>query len=189
MEEAAQCNESNIQSVVYPLLKVMNRACIFISTPLGEDDNMFAKLENMRDPLGRPLVRAVPLTLACNACLSRGQGHMCEHKLWMLPQWQSRRAHRNVQTMLSESSSRQMTEMIGEAAATGSRVFPAHAVTNLEQAPWYTPEERNKTPRYVYVFVDPAGGGPKSEMAVMSVYINHCGQITVRGTGNAVAPR
>ena len=175
-----------------PLLLIGNTSLIAIST-LTSEINFYTRLLRMRDKItGLPLFTSISVQLACRKCIEEGKAAACVHMLHLVPRWQSSDRHVKLKTIMQVcvcffcvcASSDDMhtqdrqdlieSELSGLAFDSNQQIFKTAHIDNMfSMKP--PPPELNEA---VYMFIDPAAGGPQSDYAVLSV-TRHKGILTV----------
>ena len=176
LEEAAYVDQGFFYETVAPLLIVGNTTLIGIST-LRDEINFYTRLMRIRDKnTGLPMFTCMTIQLACEKCKDEGRAAECVHLLHLVPRWQSSMRHERIKKMMEDRPDLVQSELSGVAFESLQTVFrPADIETMLTQEP---PEpELNAT---IYVFIDPAGGGPNSDYALLS-FQRSKGLVTVSG--------
>jgi hypothetical protein len=175
LEEAAYVEPGFFYETVAPLLLIGNTSLIAIST-LTSEINFYTRLLRMRDKLtGLPLFTTLSIQLACKQCIEEGKAAACVHMLHLVPRWQSSDRHVKLKTIMQDRPDLIESELSGLAFDSNQQIFKtAHIETMFEQPP---PVPVLNEP--VYIFIDPAAGGPQSDYAVLSV-TRQKGMLTVR---------
>ena len=148
-----------------PLLLIGNTSLIAIST-LTSEINFYTRLLRMRDKVtGLPLFTTLSIQLACKQCIEEGKAGACVHMLHLVPRWQSSDRHVKLKTIMQDRPDLIESELSGLAFDSNQQIFKtAHIETMFAQLP-PTPVVNEA----VYIFIDPAAGGPQSDYAVLSV--------------------
>ena len=165
LEEAAYVDPGFFYETVAPLLLIGNTSLIAIST-LTSEINFYTRLLRMRDKVtGLPLFTSISVQLACRKCIEEGKAAGCVHMLHLVPRWQSSVRHVKLKTIMQERPDLIESELSGLAFDSNQQIFrPAHIQIMFEQKP---PDPvLNEA---VYLFIDPAAGGPQSDYAILSV--------------------
>ena len=160
---------------VAPLLLIGNTSLIAIST-LTSEINFYTRLLRMRDKsTGLPLFTSLSIQLACKQCIDEGKAAQCVHMLHLVPRWQSSDRHVKLKTIMQDRPDLIESELSGLAFDANQQLFKtAHLDIMFTQKP---PElVLNEA---IYLFIDPAAGGPQSDYAVLSV-TRQKGMLTVR---------
>ena len=130
----------------------------------------------MRDRVtNQPMFTTLSVTLACSKCKENGKAAECPHMLHLVPRWQSGDRHIKLKTIMQDRPDLIESELSGLAFDSLQQVFRTADLDIMfsQSAP---PANLNET---VYIFIDPAAGGPGSDYAVVSI-TRQKGLITVR---------
>lgn len=175
LEEAAYVEQGFFYETVAPLMIVGNTTLIGIST-LTSEINFYTRLMRMRDKAtGLPMFTCLSIQLACAKCKDEGKAAECVHLLHLVPRWQSSERHRRLKTVMQDRPDLIQSELSGLAFDSLQTVFrPADIETMLTQ-PCPDPVLND----LIYIFIDPAAGGPGSDYALIS-FQRTKGLITVR---------
>ena len=175
LEEAAYVEPGFFYETVAPLLLIGNTSLIAIST-LTSEINFYTRLLRMRDKVtGLPLFTSISVQLACRKCIEDGKAAECVHMLHLVPRWQSSDRHVKLKTIMQDRPDLIESELSGLAFDSNQQIFKtAHIETMFEQTP--PPPVLNEA---IYLFIDPAAGGPQSDYAILSV-TRQKGMLTVR---------
>jgi hypothetical protein len=165
LEEAAYVEPGFFYETVAPLLLIGNTSLIAIST-LTSEINFYTRLLRMRDKVtGLPLFTSISVQLACRKCIEDGKAAECVHMLHLVPRWQSSDRHVKLKTIMQDRPDLIESELSGLAFDSNQQIFKtAHIETMFNQTP--PPPVLNEA---VYLFIDPAAGGPQSDYAILSV--------------------
>jgi len=175
LEEAAYVDPGFFYETVAPLLLIGNTSLIAIST-LTSEINFYTRLLRMRDKVtGLPLFTSISVQLACKKCIEDGQPASCVHMLHLVPRWQSSDRHVKLKTVMQDRPDLIESELSGLAFDSNHQIFKSSDLDVMfAQAP-----PRPVLNEAVFLFIDPAAGGPQSDYAVLSV-TRHKGLLTVR---------
>jgi len=175
LEEAAYVDPGFFYETVAPLLLIGNTSLIAIST-LTSEINFYTRLLRMRDKVtGLPLFTSISVQLACKKCIEDGQPASCVHMLHLVPRWQSSDRHVKLKTVMQDRPDLIESELSGLAFDSNHQIFKSCDLDVMfAQAP-----PRPVLNEAVFLFIDPAAGGPQSDYAVLSV-TRHKGLLTVR---------
>ena len=177
LEEAAYVDPGFFYETVAPLLLIGNTSLIAISTLLSEV-NFYTRLLRMRDKItGLPLFTSISVQLACKKCIADGHTASCVHMLHLVPRWQSSDRHVKLKTIMQDRPDLIESELSGLAFDSNHQIFKSCDLEIMfAQAP-----PRPVLNEAIYIFIDPAAGGPNSDYAVVSV-TRQKGMLTVSGT-------
>ena len=179
---------------VAPLLIVGNTSLLCIST-LTSEVNFYTRLMKMVDPgTNQSIFTCLSVQLACSACRAEGKAVDCVHMLHLVPRWQSSERHVRLKTIMQDRPDLIQSELSGLAFDSMKHAFRAADVDHVF-AGWLQPAgSADVAPRPVggniaamlgmqvpanalgveiYIFIDPAAGGPQSEYALLSVIRSH----------------
>ena len=175
LEEAAYVDANFFYETVAPLMTIGTTCFLAIST-LTSEINFYTRLMRMRDKsTGQPMFTCLSVQLACEKCRDNGKAAECIHLLHLVPRWQSGERHMRLKTIMQDRPDLIQSELAGMAFDSLQCVFrPADLDIMFSQAP---PEPELNAD--VYVFIDPAAGGPQSDYAVLS-FQRVKGLVTVR---------
>lgn len=165
LEEAAYVEPGFFYETVAPLLLIGNTSLIAIST-LTSEINFYTRLLRMRDKVtGLPLFTSISVQLACRKCIEDGRAAECVHMLHLVPRWQSSDRHVKLKTIMQDRPDLIESELSGLAFDSNQQIFKSSLIeTMFNQTP--PPPVLNEA---VYLFIDPAAGGPQSDYAILSV--------------------
>ena len=165
LEEAAYVEPGFFYETVAPLLLIGNTSLIAIST-LTSEINFYTRLLRMRDKVtGLPLFTTLSIQLACKQCIEEGKAASCVHMLHLVPRWQSSDRHVKLKTIMQDRPDLIESELSGLAFDSNQQIFKtAHIEIMFGQTP--PVPVLNEA---VYLFIDPAAGGPQSDYAILSV--------------------
>ena len=155
-----------------------NTALLALSSPEGSD-NYYSQLMNMKDELGRPFFRNVDCFMICEPCrkLEREKQILCNH-VKQTAHWLSARKAQRLKSLYKHDPSTAIREFGGISIDGFQPCFRKEDIKLLYDAP---PIIQKYSPDYVYVAVDPNGGGP-SQMAIVSLYFDTDGRTIVSET-------
>lgn len=178
LEEAAYVEPGFFYETVAPLLLIGNTSLIAIST-LTSEINFYTRLLRMRDKVtGLPLFTSISVQLACRKCIEDGRAAECVHMLHLVPRWQSSDRHVKLKTIMQDRPDLIESELSGLAFDSNQQIFKSSLIeTMFSQTP--PPPVLNEA---VYLFIDPAAGGPQSDYAILSV-TRQKGMLTVCKSG------
>lgn len=112
--------------------------------------------------------------LVCEKCKEEGLAAQCKHMLHLVPQWQSSARHERLKEVMADRPDLIQSELAGLAFDALQQCFRATDIDAL--LTMKPPALEWKQP--VYIIIDPAAGGPRSDFAVISL-IRHKGMATV----------
>ena len=175
LEEAAYVDPTFFYETVAPLTIVKDTTLLAIST-LTSEINFYTRLIKMKDPAtGLPMFVTKQIKLACDKCIEEGSAHSCPHLLHLVPRWQASEKHLRLKTIMQDRPDLIQSELSGLAFDSLQQVFRPQDIERMfQQEP---PQIQYNEP--IYIFIDPAAGGPQSDYCVMSV-TRWKGMLTVR---------
>jgi len=144
-------------------------ALLALSSPEG-NDNYFSRLVNKVDEdTGLGFFKVVDCVLVCEACrkLDRDEQIKCQH-VKQQAHWLSKNKTNKMMQLYKDDPATALRELTGIIEDDHSPCFPKEMVARLFDAP---PLSTNYIPKYIFVAVDPNGGGP-SQLAIVSGYYN-----------------
>ena len=161
---------------VAPLMLIGSTSLLAIST-LTSEINFYTRLIRLKDPETRcPMFTVLQIQLACEACKEAGKSSECVHLLHLVPRWQSSDKHRKLKTIMQDRPDLIESELSGLAFDSLQCCFrPRDIEVFLSQEP--LPPLLNAE---IFIVIDPAGGGPHSDYAIVSFQRNR-GTVTITG--------
>lgn len=150
---------------VAPLTIVKETSLLAIST-LTSEINFYTRLMKQRDPAtGLPMFVTKSIKLACDKCIDEGKSHECVHMMHLVPRWQASEKHLRLKTIMQDRPDLIQSELSGLAFDSLQQVFRVKDIEAMfdQEAPSTQMNE------VLYVFVDPAAGGPQSDYCVLSI--------------------
>lgn len=167
LEEAAFMPIKMFHEVIVPLLELETTALICISTP-QDSSNFYSMMFEMRDMAGEKLFNQISVSMVCDDCKAGGQPEKCTHMKHLLPKWKSGGKQDMVRQIYGDNSADMLRESMGVTTNDSSCVFDDKWLNVLTSRPPYTPKN---TPSFIFVAVDPNGGG-NSQMAIVTLYMD-----------------
>lgn len=147
---------------------------IGIST-YGDPTNFFTKLLNYRAADGSRMFRQIEYTTICKKCLAKGVKEVCKHRRGELPHWHDADEYAQIFEMLKDDQDIAMKELGGVSVDSSvkpffncQRIQEIQSGENMETGKSYTIDIKNAHQDFVFITVDPAGGGQYSEYALLS---------------------
>lgn len=187
-------NPRMLTHVLLPLVGMNNFSLIAIATP-ADAFNHYSQLMDRTDDEGRPLFKTVRIALSCPACLAKvcvcvcggrgaftGRGtqgivhEACPHRQHLLPFWKSSGRLSRIAKVLAGDPNLNARENLGVITSDTTYFIDSQWVLALNRRPPYVFEA---SVPLVFIGVDPAGGGTRSNYAIVSVVL-HRGQCVVR---------
>ncbi len=189
IDEGAFQGEAFFFKAVVPVLMRRWSSAAIVTTPQGTDNyvSKMANIENKKkklfemdkdghcvmkemafDDVG--VINTMHLGLPCGDCeaCESGQRDKCERQA--LPPWKSRSRQKKFTEILMEGrTDDNLREQFGVITNENSSAFTEESVNKLFRRNLY---KINTAPEYIYVFVDPTGGG-KSDFGITAVFFEH----------------
>jgi hypothetical protein len=168
------CDIQVVNEVVLPLLAMQSTVLLCISTLL-ESSNHYSKMFELKDKNGKPLFETQQISLVCEECMKTDTPEKCTHRLNEMPRWLSSQKIEVIKALLADDPALLLRESMGVSAETTQRAFnEPQLVRFIERSPI-----RITLCNYIYVAVDPAGGG-NSAFAIATIGVMYDGTIAVR---------
>ncbi len=166
LEEAAYLDLAVFYEIVVPLLEMDSTALIAISTP-SDSLNFYSEMFELKDAQGDPFFRTINVNLVCDACRAAGKGSECTHNQDLIPPWKSSAKLDMVRALYADQKDLMQRESMGAITDDAKSLFKSDQVVALLRTEVDVP----CTPDFVFVGVDPNGGG-SSQMAIVSVVLH-----------------
>ena len=167
LEEAAFMPIKMFHEVIVPLLELETTALICISTP-QDSSNFYSMMFEMVDMAGEKLFNQINVSMVCEDCKLGAHPENCTHMKHLLPKWKSGGKQDMVRQIYGENTADMLRESMGVTTNDSAAVFDDEWLHIFATRPVYTPVN---TPSFVFVAVDPNGGG-SSQMAIVSMYMD-----------------
>ena len=167
LEEAAFMPIKMFHEVIVPLLELETTALICISTP-QDSSNFYSMMFEMVDMAGEKLFNQINVSMVCEDCKLGAHPENCTHMKHLLPKWKSGGKQDMVRQIYGENTADMLRESMGVTTNDSAAVFDDEWLHIFATRPVYSPVN---TPRFVFVAVDPNGGG-SSQMAIVSMYMD-----------------
>lgn len=165
LEEAAYCDPGFFYETVAPLMLIGRTSMLCIST-LTSSINFYTRLLRMRDPkTNQPIFQSFSVELACESCKEEGKAASCVHMLHLVPAWQSSEKHERLHIVMQDRPDLIQSELSGLAFDSLQQAFRPKDIEEMLNTT--APEPVMYEP--IYIFVDPAAGGPSSDYAILSM--------------------
>lgn len=165
LEEAAQVDPAFAYETVFPLLIMGTTSILMIST-LTSEINFYTRLMKMKDNVtGLPLFVCNCIKLACQSCIDQGKSASCVHLYHLIPRWQSADRHMKLKTVMEDRGDLINSELMGMAFDSCQAAFKS-SFLDIMFAQELPPSIMSEP---IYIFVDPAAGGPGSDYAFVSI--------------------
>jgi hypothetical protein len=153
----------------------MKNTCLFaLSSPEG-NDNYFSKLINLKVD-GKSLFRHVQCQMICEECrkLEMEEQIFCNH-VKQTPHWLSSKKGARLKLLYMADPATAIKEFGGIIQDNFVPCFPRDLIHQMFSNPSYLTES---APEYVFITVDPSGGG-MSQLAICSGYYTLDGSFVV----------
>jgi hypothetical protein len=145
---------------------LIGRTSLLAISTLTSEINFYTRLIKMKDPTTmEPMFSTFCVELACEACKELGKQVDCKHMLHLVPAWQSSQKHVRLKTIMQDRPDLIQSELSGLAFDALQQAFRKADLDKMfeVQAP--------PVAMYggIFIFIDPAAGGPTSDYAILSV--------------------
>lgn len=167
MEELACIDPQVVYEVVVPLLQLDVTTFIGIST-ITTEDNLMTKYMELIDTNGDPIFEVKRMYLICPKCMENGTGASCNHNSHLLPKWSSSRKRRMINSLMKDQEELLEREIGGMASETNKAFDSKLIKTVIRTNDRWQPPFGLFRPRFVYISIDPSGGGEISDFAMAS---------------------
>jgi hypothetical protein len=129
----------------------------------------------MKDPsTNEPMFTSFSVILACDKCREDGKAGECVHMLHLVPSWQSGEKHRRLKCIMQDRPDLIQSELSGLAFESLQQAFRQIDIEKMSNLVAPSPQMYEN----VYIFIDPAAGGPASDYGILSVTL-YRGMVTV----------
>lgn len=156
-----------------PLLQKAGVAMMGISTKKSSSFDLFTMLMKKRLPDGTPLFRTFEWKGVCDACERNGEEVTCEHKRGERPWWLERDDGGFMKKVMEDFYQDFMREFKGvEGNPLQKKVFDAELIDPLRGRQGEIDTHGEAFP-YVFVSIDPHGGGTQSNYAIVSMVFDN----------------
>lgn len=153
----------------------MGTTSILMISTLTSEINFYTRLIKMKDNItGLPLFVCLCIKLACQSCIDMGKSADCVHLYHLIPRWQSADRHMKLKSVMEDRGDLINSELMGMAFDSCQAAFKSSFLEIMFSQPALDPIMSEP----VYIFVDPAAGGPGSDYAFVSI-TRYKGMITV----------
>lgn len=165
IDEAAHVNPELFFKVILPILQMKNTALFALSSPEGSQ-NYFSKLINLKVD-GQPFFRICDCQMICEDCrkLDRDKQVLCNH-VKQTAHWLSSKKGERLKLLYKADPATAIKELSGIIEDDYVPCFPKDLIAQMFTMP---PILTTSSPNYVFVTVDPSGGG-MSQLAICSGY-------------------
>lgn len=163
----AHVAEELIYKVILPILQMKDTALFALSSPEGSQ-NFFSKWINL-EVNGEPFFYVCDCQLICEECrkLEPDKRILCEH-VKQTAHWLSSKKGKRLKVLYGTDSATIAKELMGVIADDYLPCFPADLIKETFAAPAVLTKS---SPKYVFITVDPSGGG-MSQLGICSGYYN-----------------
>ena len=171
LEEAAFIADKTFYAVITPLLGVRDTVLIGISTPPEDDSNYYLSLFDCHDNNGEPIFKILKIELQCEDCKAK-QETKCPHMRVPEPKWKTGSRKEMQRIIYSKNPEVFMREVLGMSIMSNAYVFHAQNVDTLllsAKAEVSPLGERHHQIPFVFIGIDPSGGGAGSDTAFVSL--------------------
>lgn len=103
--------------------------------------------------------------LSCEACKEEGKSADCKHMLHLVPNWQSSAKHIRLKTIMQDRPDLIQSELSGLAFESLQQAFRKIDIDRMDSMRAPDPVMYEN----IYIFIDPAAGGPQSDYGCLSV--------------------
>lgn len=164
MEEAAFMALDVFFEVIVPLLEMETTALIAISTPL-DGMNFYSEMFELKGGDGQPLFNQLRIGMSCEKCQKAGKAADCTHMASVVPPWKSAAKFDMVKAIYGDRKDILARESMGQITNDAASIFSQGMVEKLlAKQEW----DLKSGTRYVFLGVDPNGGGD-SQMAIVTM--------------------
>jgi len=161
VEEAAYVNADMFTRVIVPYFLLRNFVMLAISSA-QDPTNWYMEL------LARRHFRSVNFGQACDKCVLEGRSKNCPHSKVSIPHWMTK-ANKSFVSELISDPREYAQEVLGLSVGGPKRIFAEDLIQAFFRNPPIVIDQLRPRPEMCYVFMDPAGGGPSSEFAIVSM--------------------
>lgn len=159
---------------VSPLL-IVGRSCLLAISTLTSEINFYTRLMRIKDRVtGEPVFKTFQVELVCQKCKDAGKGHNCQHMLHLVPRWQSSQKHEKMKLVMQDRPDLIQSELAGLAFDSLQQAFRPADIELMMR----TEAMKAKLLEPIFIFIDPAAGGPTSDYCILSITRDR-GMITV----------
>jgi hypothetical protein len=178
VDEVAYVSWKMFTSFLLPLMPRGNTSVMCISTVSSDETNHFTGLEKAKNPdTGKPVFAFEGVTYQCPDCKEKKITD-CDHPGNNRPRWISGAKQKMLKPLADITPGAYQREILGVGVTSDRAVFSPDILDGLANLPAVP---LLLDPRFVYVGIDPTGGGESSDMAIVSMVINAQGEVVVSG--------
>jgi hypothetical protein len=175
LEEAGYIPEQLFYETITPLLGVNDTALVGISTPPAEAGNYYLRLFDCKDQEGEDVFDVIKIELQCASCIEKREMH-CPHNTAQPPAWKSEKRRLMQAAIYANHPLYYLREVLGIAISDSIYVFtgqlidafisPALVAGPSPHEPMHPVFDR---PNFIFVGIDPCGGGTMSDTSFCAV--------------------
>jgi hypothetical protein len=163
-EEASFISEKMFTDIALPLDSMIRTAIMAISSPPTDLYNYFYKFFDMKTDEGNTLYDTFRIVSMCDSCIEQKKAE-CPHVVdFERPHWKSLEKEKAVKKQYRDAASLRR-EIYGVMESNEMSVFRKPDIEAWEKGPTYTFE---RSPDYLFIAIDPSGGGSGSDTAWMA---------------------
>lgn len=164
IDEAAYVDPNLFYKVVVPILQMRQTALLALSSPEGSQ-NYFSRLLTLKDNNGHDFFRVKNCNLICEECrkLDKEDQVKCNHVKPQTP-WLSESKKDRMKLLYATDPATSIRELYGMVEDDFIPCFDKNDIHRFFSRPAY---DTRSTPEYIFVTVDPSGGG-MSQLAICS---------------------
>lgn len=167
MDEASHVHESLFFKILLPLMARKDHYLVALTTPKHGNDE-FSRMVATRAEDGSLYYNVIMMGDPCEDCAASQQPWTCTHKHHEIAAWKD--PVRMARWQHAYVVANRMTDLMQENFSTGGMkdnlVFNTKLVDALEKRPKVA---INSDVAAIYLAIDPAGGGPGSDMAITAI--------------------
>lgn len=164
-DEASYIEPEVITNVGFPLMQVDGTVAAFISSPADTDNNPFTRMFSLYRKDGTPVFTQTKITMICDDCV-KAKLLTCVHMRHLRPRWHSEASIDDLRLIYEKHNATAFRrEMAGVNESDSVFAFPealVNAALGGETMTFSTP------PSFIFVAVDPSGGGTGSSTSIVS---------------------
>ena len=173
IDEINYCHPSMVNNIIAPTL-VRKRVKFIGITTISGFDSFVTPLANARYPDGRKVMLTLNFEMVCEDCKAKGEPEKCKCLMADLPHWHLSTQLEKLEILLANNLDTYMREMKNLASDSSiSSAFNPKDVAYLRR-PECILRMTEITASKVFVSIDPACGGDKSRVAIVSaIYVDN----------------
>lgn len=173
IDEINYCHPSMVNAIIAPTL-VRKRVKFVGITTISGFDSFVTPLANARYPDGRKVMLTLNFEMVCEDCKAKGEPEKCKCLMADLPHWHLSTQLEKLEILLASNLDTYLREM--KNLASDSSMSPAFNPKDVEylKRPECVLRMKEISASKVFVSIDPACGGDKSRMAIISaIYVDN----------------